>query len=147
MSRWIAGLANQVLYIEPVKVESIAQIGITGVDEWATATLLFPGDIVAQIAASIHSEQENSLRVFGETGAIVVPDPWYGGGNTEGQCEIHIYRDEQIEETFTFKTDKSLYTSEIDAFVEFIRKRKEINFDIDILRNNIFEKESLHIYD
>ena len=121
VSRWIAGLANQVPYIEPVKVESIAQIGITGVDEWATATLLFPGDIVAQIAASIRSEQENSLRVFGETGAIVVPDPWYGGGNTEGQCEIHIYRDEQIEETFTFKTDKSLYTSEIDAFVEEIR--------------------------
>lgn len=48
----------------------------TGVDTWATASLKFPGDIVAALATSVEVQQENTLRIHGTHGTIFVPAPW-----------------------------------------------------------------------
>jgi predicted dehydrogenase/aryl-alcohol dehydrogenase-like predicted oxidoreductase len=69
MARLIAGT-------EPVQVTGTAHLGQTGVDEWAIASLKFPGGILAQLATGVALNQENVVRIFGSDGRITLPNPW-----------------------------------------------------------------------
>ncbi|TIP31905.1 MAG: oxidoreductase, partial [Mesorhizobium sp.] len=62
MARLIAGAAIGQPFAEPDKVVGTAHLGQSGVDEWASALLHFPGGIVAEISSSISLDQDNVLR-------------------------------------------------------------------------------------
>src|SRR5262249_34925205 len=54
ISRLIAGAAAGTGFADPIEVHGAGHIGASGrVDEWAVATLRFPGDIVAQVMCGI----------------------------------------------------------------------------------------------
>ncbi|TIT75132.1 MAG: Gfo/Idh/MocA family oxidoreductase, partial [Mesorhizobium sp.] len=53
MARLIAGAAAGQPFLEPDKVAGAAHLGQSGVDEWASALLHFPGGIVAEVSCSI----------------------------------------------------------------------------------------------
>src|SRR5262249_28077146 len=79
-ARLIAGLTAGKPFLDPAKVHGVAHIGSTGVDEWATAVLKFPNDIIAEVSSSITIAQDNTARVFGTTGWLEVLSPWSCGG-------------------------------------------------------------------
>ena len=80
MARLIAGAAAGKPFAEPDKVAGAAHLGQSGVDEWASALLHFPGGIVAEVSCSISLNQDNVLRILGTKGRIEVADFWFAGG-------------------------------------------------------------------
>ncbi len=121
MSRLIAGVALGQDFADPLDVKGTGHIGQTGVDEYATATLRFERDILATVAAAVAVELDNTVRIFGTQGHLVVPNPWVPA-MTGGQTEIHLHRTGQAAETVTIRADHHLYAYEINAAAEAIRQ-------------------------
>jgi predicted dehydrogenase len=114
MSRLIAGIATGRDFADPLEVKGAGHIGPTGIDEYASATLRFDHDILANLATAVALELDNTVRIFGTQGHIVIPTPWVPA-KTGGQTEIHLHRTGQAPETITLRADHPLYTYEIDA--------------------------------
>ena len=53
MARLIAGAAAGKPFLDPTKVVGAAHLGATGADEWASAVLQFPNEIVAEVSGSV----------------------------------------------------------------------------------------------
>ena len=70
MARLIAGAADGKPFLDPDKVSGVAHLGQTGVDEWASAVLKFPNNIIAEVSCSIMANQDNTLRIIGSEGRI-----------------------------------------------------------------------------
>jgi predicted dehydrogenase len=114
-ARLIAGVAAGRDFAEPLEIKASGHLGSTGVDEWALASLKFPGDILAQLATSISLTQDNQLSVFGSEGQITLPWPW-APAREGGQVRILLKRDgEQQAQEIVVATDEYLYGLEADA--------------------------------
>lgn len=121
MVRLIAGAATGKPFAEPDKVVGTAHLGQSGVDEWASALLHFPGGIVAQVSCSISLNQENMLSILGTKGRIEVPDFWFAGGNRDvGLGKIDVIGSNGKRETISVNETRHLYSFEIDAAGEAI---------------------------
>jgi predicted dehydrogenase/aryl-alcohol dehydrogenase-like predicted oxidoreductase len=124
MARLVAGVALGKDIAEPVEVKGCGHLGITGVDEWAIASVRFPGDIVAQLSTGVAIAQENVVRIFGTKGFILIPSPWIisrDGG--ESKILINIYGEKSPQEII-IKTDSGLYSIEADTVAENIERRQ-----------------------
>ncbi|RWB09869.1 MAG: oxidoreductase [Mesorhizobium sp.] len=122
MVRLIAGAAVGKPFSEPDKVVGTAHLGQSGVDEWASALLHFPGGIVAEVSCSISLNQDNVLRILGTKGRIEVPDFWFAGGNRDvGLGRIDIIASTGARETISVEEKRHVYSFEVDAAGEAIR--------------------------
>jgi predicted dehydrogenase/aryl-alcohol dehydrogenase-like predicted oxidoreductase len=121
MARLIAGAAVGKPFAEPEKVVGVAHLGQSGVDEWASALLQFPGGIVADVSCSISLNQDNMLRILGTNGRIEVPDFWFAGGNRDvGPGKIDVIHGDGKRETISVNETCHLYSFEADAAGEAI---------------------------
>ena len=119
MARLIAGAAVGKPFAEPDSVAGAAHLGQSGVDEWASALLHFPGGIVAEVSCSISLDQDNVLRILGTKGRIEVKDFWFAGGKEGGTGKISVIRPDGSE-VIEVKEDRRLYSFEADAAGEAI---------------------------
>ncbi|MCX6375851.1 MAG: aldo/keto reductase, partial [Armatimonadetes bacterium] len=119
-ARLVAGAAHGKLFEDPFEVKAAGHIGETGVDEYAVAILRFPGDIVAQVATGVRLNQDNSLRIFGDAGNILVPSPWTPGK----ESSIILTRYGKDPEEIKFEAYAGLYALEADVTAENIEKRQ-----------------------
>lgn len=95
IARLIAGAALRKPFAEPTEVTGAAHIGeASRVDEYATASLKFPGDILAQLATGARLDLDNAVRIFGSQGWILLPDPWLPGYG-ERTSTLLLYREEE----------------------------------------------------
>ena len=115
MSRLIAGLANGKPFLDPELVSGTAYLGKTGVDEWASAILKFPGGIIAEISCSVSLNQENVLRVVGTKGRIEVADFWFAGGKEGGVGKIIIVKEDGTRDVVEVQDSRHLYSFEADS--------------------------------
>ena len=120
MARLIAGAAAGKPFLEPEKVAGVAHLGQSGVDEWASAVLKFPNEIIAEVSCSIMAQQDNVLRIIGSQGRIEVKDFWFASGHKGGVGKIEIFRNGE-QETVEVKEDRWLYSFEADAAGDAIR--------------------------
>jgi predicted dehydrogenase/aryl-alcohol dehydrogenase-like predicted oxidoreductase len=121
MARLIAGAAVGKPYAEPEQVLGTAHLGESGVDEWASAVLRFPGGIIAEVSCSISLDQENVLRMLGTNGRIEVPDFWFAGGNRDvGPGRIEVILSSGERETISLNEKRHLYSFEVDGAGEAI---------------------------
>ena len=125
MARLIAGAAHGKPFADPVKVHGVGHLGATGVDEWASALLQFPGDIVAEVSGSVSLDQDNVVRVFGTKGWFEVKSPWFATGRQGGTADIVIHRPDGKDETITVDEPRWLYTFEIEAAGRAVRAGKQ----------------------
>ena len=125
VARLIAGAAVGKPFADPTKVYGVAHIGKTGVDEWASALLQFPNDILAEVAGSVGLAHDNTVRVFGTTGWFEVSSPWFATGKQGGSAEIFIHRPDGKTETITTTEPRWLYSFEIEATGHAIRAGKQ----------------------
>ena len=125
MARLIAGVAAGKPFLDPVKVAGAGHLGATGVDEWASALLQFPNDVVAEVSGSVMAAQDNSVRVFGSTGWLEAKSPWFCTGREGGTAEIVIHRPDGKDETVTVAEKGWLYTFEIEAVARAIRAGRQ----------------------
>lgn len=118
MSRLIAGAAAGKPFAEPVDVLGCGHLGATGVDDWAAATLRFPGDMLGQLSTGVRLSQENVVRIFGSEGWILVPNPWIPA-REGGAVRIVLRRyDRSDAEEIEIATEKWLYEIEADVVAE-----------------------------
>ena len=97
MARLIAGAASGANVVDPIEVHAAGQLGAESrVDEWAAATLRFPGDLVAQVSTGVRVGMENVVRIFGDEGSIVIPAPWTLRGSPLA-TEIIVRRSDEPE--------------------------------------------------
>jgi len=123
MSRLLVGAAHGKLFEEPSEVKGSAHFGTTGVDEWASAVLKFPGDIVAEVSCATRVDREPGfLRLYGTEGQLTVPSPWHA---TQEPGETIIYlqdKEGRREQAVRVRAEKSLYAYEADLFARAVEK-------------------------
>jgi predicted dehydrogenase len=123
MARLIAGYRTPGGIVEPVSVKASAHIGQTGVDEWSSALLAFPGGILADLSCSISVRQDNVLHVMGTAGRMEVDDFWFGTGKTGGVATIRLIRPDGTVEPITVEEPRHLYAFQFEAANEAIRAK------------------------
>ena len=119
MSRLIAGTALGKEVAEPLKILGAGHVGESGVDDWAAATLLFEGDIVARIATGVQCRLDNKVIIHGSDGRIEVPDPWFCNGRDPGNSTIIVN-----DNTAVIAADRSVYAFEADVVAANIESRQ-----------------------
>ena len=122
MARLIAGVANEKDFIEPLEVKGVAKIGRTGIDEYASAVMKFPGDIIATVSTGVSVSQENAVRIFGSEGSIFIPTPWFCGNHDIG-AEIFLNAKGK-QEKILIEGEENIYSIEADTVADNISKRK-----------------------
>lgn len=125
MTRLIAGAATGKPFLDPDEVLGMAHLGKSGVDEWSSALLKFPGDIIGEISCSVSLQQENVLRILGTEGRIEVADFWFTGWKSEGTGKIEIIKRDGTQETVEVTEHRHLYAFEADAASQAIRAGKQ----------------------
>ncbi|AGB69508.1 MULTISPECIES: aldo/keto reductase [Rhizobium] len=120
MARLIAGAVDGKPFLDPEKVSGVGHLGQTGVDEWASAVLKFPNDIIAEVSCSIMANQDNTLRIIGSEGRIEVADFWFASGHKGGVGKINVIKGGETQ-TSEVKEDRWLYSFEVDAAGDAIR--------------------------
>ncbi len=120
MARLIAGAVDGKPFLDPEKVSGVSHLGQTGVDEWASAVLKFPNDIIAEVSCSIMANQDNTLRIIGSEGRIEVKDFWFASGHKGGVGKIEVIKGGETQ-TIEVKEDRWLYSFEVDAAGDAIR--------------------------
>jgi predicted dehydrogenase len=117
---FVAGLAEQEAFALPERAEWSAELGPTGVDEHARATLLFASDVVAELAVSIREHLGMRAVVTGERGRIELFSPWLPGGERHGtRSSWTLDVAGRAPETHTLEAP-SVYALEADAFAESV---------------------------
>lgn len=104
--------------IEPVELTGSGRIGVTDVDDWATATLRFDGPITAQLATGIRVDQQPLLRVVGSAGSIVLHEPWLP--DVRGAAEIVVRRSGAPDEVIDVSSDRGLYAYQADVLADAV---------------------------
>ncbi|MDM9645418.1 aldo/keto reductase [Rhizobium sp. S163] len=120
MARLIAGAAEGKPFLEPEKVAGVGHLGQSGVDEWASAVLQFPGGVIAEVSCSIMANQDNTLRIIGSEGRIEVKDFWFASGHKGGVGKIELFKGNE-QQTIEVNEDRWLYSFEVDAAGDAIR--------------------------
>ncbi|MBB6488144.1 aldo/keto reductase [Rhizobium lusitanum] len=120
MARLIAGAASGKPFLDPDKVSGVGHLGQTGVDEWASAVLKFPNDIIAEVSCAIMANQDNTLRIIGSEGRIEVADFWFASGHKGGIGKINVIKGGETQ-TIEVKEERWLYSFEVDAAGDAIR--------------------------
>ena len=124
MARLIAGAVSGQPFMEPSKVSGVAHLGQSGVDEWASAVLKFPNEIIAEVSCSIMANQDNVLRIIGSEGRIEVQDFWFASGHKGGIGKIDVIKGKD-RQTIEVAEDRYLYSFEVDAAGEAIRNQSQ----------------------
>ena len=123
MSRLIAGAAVGKPFEEPVELAGAGHVGTQSrVDEYAVASVKFPGGILAQLACGVQLELESNVRITGTHGSIVVPSPWVIT-RAPGFSKILIFK-QHIPEEIVIETQHGLYAIEADHVAAHIESRQ-----------------------
>ncbi|GHO46497.1 aldo/keto reductase [Ktedonospora formicarum] len=120
MARLVAGIANGKDFEEPIEVTAVGQVGETNVDEYTSASLRFPGGVIAQLFTGIRVSGENIVRIFGSEGDITIPAPWLP---TRGQTRLLLHKSDTTEEIIV-DSDADLYGNEADTVAAYLEQRQ-----------------------
>ena len=87
VARLIAGAATRAAFADPVSLSACGTVGATGVDEWATASLVFASGITAHVTSGVRLSENNRIVVSGSRGQLVIDEPWLHSVDTSGADE------------------------------------------------------------
>ncbi|MAX23303.1 MAG: oxidoreductase [Phycisphaeraceae bacterium] len=119
----IAGSTKTTQSINPTKVKAVGVIGETKVDDYAAASLEFPGNILAQVATGVCVGMDNKARIFGTNGSITVETPWVPA--REGGTVKLTLNNADGEQIIEVTTDEYLYGMEADTCAKAIAAGKQ----------------------
>ena len=125
LARLVAGAAAGLPFAEPESVHGAAHLDEgTGTDEWAVATLRFPGNLLAQLLCGTRLDRGEHARITGETGAIEIPRPFIPGvdGGSSRLLLHELGRAEPRE--IVVQPPAPLYALEADAVADNLAARQ-----------------------
>ncbi len=119
MARRLAGAAAGRTFLEPETLRGVVNRSpVTGTDVTATALLRFPGGVQAILGCSVVTRLANQIRLNGDAGALIWPDPWLRA--RAGRLEARLVRPDGSAETITAETDRPIFALEADVAGEAI---------------------------
>ena len=83
--RLIAGVVEGGQFAEPTALAGGGFIGPAGADELATAQLRFASGMTAALSCAVRHETGMRVVIYGERGRIILPNPWFPGGERQGR--------------------------------------------------------------
>lgn len=117
-ARLIAGAATGVPFQNPLSVQGAGHIGDTGVDDYAAALLTFPGDIIAQVATGVRLAMDNTARIYGTRGRIIVDNPWAASRDKPAVTHITVHAHDT--QTHRIEADCTCFAAEADIVAEAV---------------------------
>jgi predicted dehydrogenase len=124
MARLVAGIANGEPFSEPLSLHALGHVGeASQVDEYTSAILKFPGEILASLATAVQLWQDNSVRIFGSEARLLLRAPWHPAHETD-YSEIVIERPKQEAEVIRVPAPGTIYSYEIDAVRAQLEQRQ-----------------------
>ncbi|MCC7350464.1 MAG: aldo/keto reductase [Phycisphaerales bacterium] len=122
MARLVAGAATGKPFADPVEFHAIGHVGKTGVDEYTAALCKFPGQIMAQLVTAVSMNCDNQVRIYGNKGHIIIPEPWVPQRDG-GVCKVIVSRDGRPSEEIQIEAEP-LYVYEIDLVARSLSDRQ-----------------------
>ena len=122
-SRRMAGAANGKTFAEPLSFHGSGRLNAaTGADEFAAATVAYPGGITAQLSCSSCTPVEIRCRLLGSAGWIDVPSPFHPGEPNK-PAVIALHRPGgAAPEKIEFANPQPLYAREADTVADAIAR-------------------------
>lgn len=115
MARLVAGVANGEAFAEPLELLALGHVGERSqVDEYTSAVLKFPGEIVATLSTAVQLWHDNSVRIFGSEGRLLLRTPWHPALESD-HSEIVIERPKKEPEVIRVAAPGNLYGFQISA--------------------------------
>jgi predicted dehydrogenase len=115
LARLIGGVAAGKQLAEPTELSAVGQIGPTGVDEFAQASLRFESGMTAEVACAIRYDFGCRATIFGEEGRISVEDAWLPGGQRQGlRSGFTLERDGAAPEVVPVDIPRAIYALEAE---------------------------------
>ena len=123
VARLVAGAANGQGFSNPVRVVGIGHVGETLVDEYAVASLSFPGAIIAELFTGVRVNGGSVLHIYGSEGSIFVPSPFTPRSGESLSIVVKKDDEEEAREIFMANT-ADLYALEADTVAKYIDARQ-----------------------
>ncbi len=125
MARLLAGAALGRPFAEPLEVAGVGVLGKKSrVDEWAAATLKFPGGILAELSCGIRLPRRTMVEVQGSLGTLTVSSPWFGRWKGSTNHILLQKKDREKPLRLPVHNGRNLYTREADAVAECLARGK-----------------------
>ncbi|MCX5660914.1 MAG: aldo/keto reductase [Planctomycetota bacterium] len=123
MARLVAGNAIGQDFADPIEIKAVGHIGERSrIDEWSTASVKFPNDILASLSCGTLMNGDRTLRIWGSKGNIAVPNPWFPG---EKDNQIIVQKDgDTTPEVIKVDAPAALYTVEVDTVAAAVHGNK-----------------------
>jgi predicted dehydrogenase len=123
MARLLAGAAKGLPFAEPLEVKGLGLVGAQSrVDEFALASLKFPGGILAELSCANRVKRPVGVSLFGSKGWIHVPSPWHADRFNASAAKIRVYREGSKPQELNLHSRQSLYSLEVDAVGAALKK-------------------------
>jgi predicted dehydrogenase len=91
-----------------------------GTDLRAAGVLRFDGGTLAQVACGVDLVQQDHVRVFGTTGALLVDQPCWLAGRREAGSVIRLVRRDGGTEPIEVPPARNIFALEADGFAELV---------------------------
>jgi D-xylose 1-dehydrogenase (NADP+, D-xylono-1,5-lactone-forming) len=105
---------SRLLAGEPEHVEAQRVAAASGVDVRFTATMRFPGDVLAHFDCGFDLPDRSALEAVGSDGSLLVADPWHCR-----RPEIELHRDDGVERIAVEPADS--YQLELENLSDAVR--------------------------
>ena len=116
-ARMVAGWTLGDDAVEPVELTAHGHLTETGVDDWAVASLVFPGGFTASVRTGTRLADDSQARVYGTEGHLLIPSPWRPGGDGK-EPNVLLTRVGDAETRVLPCASAPLFGAEIDALWE-----------------------------
>jgi xylose dehydrogenase (NAD/NADP) len=123
--------ARYILDSEPEEVFGWQVNGTSGVDEWFSGQMRFPGGAHVQFDSGFRSPYRSRIEIVGDKGALVVPHPFNPGLNVD----VRLWDGEQWE-TINMP-DQELYIGEVEDLADAILEGQPPRVSMEYSRNNV----------
>jgi predicted dehydrogenase len=94
-ARMVAGWTAGDDAVEPAGLTAGGHLADTGVDDWAVASLVFPGGFTANVRAGTRLADDFQARVYGSEGHLRIANPWTPGKDGEPQVLLSQVGDDE----------------------------------------------------
>ncbi|HLX39247.1 MAG TPA: Gfo/Idh/MocA family oxidoreductase [Ktedonobacteraceae bacterium] len=123
IARLIAGAAIGQRFSNPVRVVGTGYVGNTHVDEYAIASLSFPGNIIAQLFSGVRVNGGSKVHIYGTEGSIYVPSPFTPRSGEALSMRVKKDGGQEAQDIFVENTT-DLYALEADTVARYITERQ-----------------------
>ena len=120
-ARFVAGAAQGSAFVDPSSITGSGTLGETGVDEWATAEVVFPGGMTASLRTGVRLADPQSATITGSRGVIRLSDPWGLGEAQVIELDVVGEEPQRIEIPAA-----AAYALEADALAHAAREGAEV---------------------